>query len=281
MSVAIETTDWQPAPARAREPFVAIGDIHGASHLLRALRERLEQETSAKRIYLGDLIDPSPKYVPNHNVPDVLDQVAEDLDCGGEALAGNHELMMLDFVNCARAKTYPNMKWDTWPRYNNGCDTLSGWMPGLQFWADADIDGAAIRVFDELMTDAQRSVFRRLKLWLHLGKYIFVHGGFERFDLAHQKRALNWWKTPVPSSKYAFHPQWGRFLTSDEAPPKKVQINGHQIMRRPFVGEQRIQIDTGAKIGGPLTAVEIVGDRLRFHHACPPGVTMSSWARQK
>lgn len=278
MSVTIETTEWQTAPAPTTTPFVAIGDIHGASHLLRALRKHLDAEAPHQRIYLGDYIDPAPKWVSKHNVPAVLDMIADDLDQGHVALAGNHELMMrscLDF-GIHDPKTPPRMQTQEWLIYNNGNTTVSAFnVP------DRAPFGDRMRMLRTNMSNRHHSVFDELKFFFQIEKYILVHAGLhDDADWRAQIDDVDWFQRPVPDRSSSWHPFWN-VLAKDEGPSGYVQINGHEIFRAPLVGARRIAIDTGAKIGGPLTAVEIVEDRLRFHHACPSGVTMAGWARRE
>lgn len=96
-------TEWQPAPAAAPRAFCAIGDIHGCANLLAALRAHLDTAApGVERVYLGDLIDPHPKRAHDHDCASVLNQVADDLDRGASALAGNHDAFLL-IAMCAIA----------------------------------------------------------------------------------------------------------------------------------------------------------------------------------
>lgn len=278
MTIAIESTDWQSAPARTTKPLVAVGDIHGASSLLSALRSHLDAQAPHRRIYLGDFVDPYPKYVPNHDVPSVLDQLAEDLDRDAVALAGNHELMMRCWLEFD-GKNMPQMQAQHWLIDNDGNATLSSF--GVAARDRFEDRMAALR---SRMTAKHYRVFESLKTHFEIGKYICIHAGFlggNGYSWGKQIAAEDWFTVPVPNRFGGGpHPMWNRLL-GDEGPRGRVQINGHTPMREPFVGKRRIAIDTGAKVGGPLTAVEIVADKLRFHHACPVGVTMASWARRE
>ena len=67
--------------------------------------------------------------------------------------------------------------------------------------------------------------------------------------------------------------------TTDAAPAGRVLVHGHTPTRRPIIGRKRIAIDTGSKYGGPVTALEIVDDRLRLHQAWPQGVDATRWEK--
>lgn len=265
MTVSIHTTEWQPAPAVSKTPFVAIGDIHGCAHLLRPLREHLNREAPHRRIYLGDFIDPYPEAVPVYDVPAVLDIIADDLDQGHVALAGNHELMLIYCMNykVEGKRSWPGPVIGTWLSENQGNYTLR------QFGV---LDNLPVEdrmaMLETNLSARHQKVLASLRFHLELGKYIFVHAGLhDDVPWRVQLDKENWFECPVPN-RWAPrpHPFWNS-LHGDEGPKNKVQINGHKIVRQPYAGNRRIAIDTGAKIGGPLTAVEIVGDRLRFHQA--------------
>ncbi|MCA3264971.1 MAG: metallophosphoesterase [Azospirillum sp.] len=279
MTIAIETTEWQPAPAPTKKPFVAIGDIHGCAHLLSALRARLDAEAPHRRIYLGDYVDPSPEHVENHDVGAVLDQIADDLDRGAVILAGNHELMMLASMRhvVEDSKRYPVEQSSVWLASNRGGSTLDAFgVPRLIDFKDR------MRILNERISDRQHRVFSSLRFAYEIDEYLFVHAGFyAEPSWREQIEAEDWFSVPMPDRRgYRPHPMWS-CLEGDEGPSGYVQVNGHTIVREPFVGARRIAIDTGAVLGGPLTAAEIVGDRLRFHHACPAGVTMAKWKRRE
>ncbi len=68
--------------------LIAIGDVHGCSHELATLLERVRPTTDDQLVFLGDLINRGP------DTPGVLDLVRQH---GGLSLLGNHELRLLEF----------------------------------------------------------------------------------------------------------------------------------------------------------------------------------------
>ncbi|MCA3265874.1 MAG: metallophosphoesterase [Azospirillum sp.] len=284
--IKVTTSDWLPAPAPVPSPVVAIGDVHGCAHLLAALRAHLDAEAPGQRVYLGDLIDPAPKYRSDHDCASVIDQVADDLDRGAIILAGNHDAFFLIARDCARRGE--ELPWAREPRL---------WLDqgGMETAADIGVvaqapDGCGSETstnesqlalaIDARLTARQRRVFDEMKVWHDHGAYLFVHAGF-RPDAQVEKQKARDWLLRFPTFRdEAAHPLWMRFKNStDAAPVGRVLVHGHTPLRRPMIGRKRIAIDTGAKYGGPLTALEIEGERMRLHQAWPEDVTIESWAK--
>jgi len=130
----------------------------------------------------------------------------------------------------------------------------------------------------ERMTPAQRSVFEAMKVHVEHDKFVLVHAGFHP-SVPLEKQIANADMLRYPTDRdEAFHPLWMRFKPGTDAAPKgRVLIHGHTSVRRAFVGKKRINIDTGAKYGGPITALEIVDDRLRLHQAWPAETDPARW----
>jgi serine/threonine protein phosphatase 1 len=125
---------------------------------------------------------------------------------------------------------------------NGGDASLASW--GVPLAAPAAVWEAAIPT-------AHLAFLRRLPLMHAAGGYLFVHAGLRPgVPLAAQARAdLLWIREP--------------FLSYSGALPAVV-VHGHTPSRLPVVKANRIGIDTGACLGGPLTAVALEADRLRF-----------------
>ncbi len=272
-------TDWRPAPAEAPRAFCAIGDIHGCANLLAALSAHLDTAApSAERVYLGDLIDPHPKREHDHDCAAVLDQIADDLDRGAAALAGNHDAFMLIAMRAiADGTTLPWHSEPTLWRGQGGADTAAAW--GIDRATHAD-DREVAREIASRMTDRQRDVLARLKMWHDVGAYVLVHAGFDpNTPLDRQQARASVFEFPDMRGEQQ-HPLWMRFKVNTDAAPKgRVLIHGHTPTRRPILGRKRICIDTGAKYGGPLTALEVDGDRMRLHQAWPIGMTEAVWVK--
>lgn len=284
--ITVSSGDWQRAPATAPSPIVAIGDIHGNSNLLAALRKHLDHDAQHPRVYLGDLIDPAPRFVPNHDVVGVLDQVAEDIERGAIVLAGNHDAFFIIARDCARRGL--KLPWHSEPRLwldQGGAATAADFGVVAQTQAGWDSEASANETqlalaIDARLTARQRQVFDEMRVSHDHGAFLFVHAGFQPHAPLEKQQAADWlMRFPSPRDEAA-HPLWMRFKNSTDAAPRgRVLVHGHTPMRRPILGRKRIAIDTGAKYGGPLTALEIVGDRMRLHQAWPSGVDATTWAK--
>ena len=150
-------------------------------------------------------------------------------------LIGNHEEMML------AALTGDTPSVNLW-RLNKGEASLRSW--------GAD-PGAPPAEWARALPPRHRATLEGLSLMHRAGEYLFVHAGVrplvpierqDRFDLL-------WIREP--------------FLSWDE-PFGCVVVHGHTPMIDPVVRANRIGIDTGAVIGGPLTCAILEGDRVAF-----------------
>jgi serine/threonine protein phosphatase 1 len=274
----VTTTDWQSAPRPVNSRLVAIGDVHGCAFLLRALRAHLASLPVHRRVYLGDLIDPHPRREHDHNCEDVVDQVAQDLAAGGKVLSGNHDAFFLIAREAGRNRT--DVPWMDGIWYDQGGrETVAAWGFGFSTMGKPH-EGALARELDARMTSEQRGVFDAMKVWVDHDDYLLVHAGFEPHKpLAKQQALASITEFPSIQGEQS-HPLWMRFNPSTDAAPKgRVLVHGHTPTRSAILGKKRICIDTGAKYGGPLTALEIDGDRMRLHQAWPEGMDAAKWKR--
>jgi len=230
-----------PASLPADQRVYAVGDVHGCFERLVAMHEQIAADLAerpvgqAVLIHLGDFVDRGLESA----------QVVEWLVAGPPVpvqqvvnLMGNHEHMMLAALAQADAEAA-----DLWMR-NGGADSLMSW--GVPRTA-AQADWAARIPVPHLM------FLRDLALRHRIGPYLFVHAGVRPgVPLMQQTRQdLLWIREPFLSSKQDFG---------------AVIVHGHSPRRDPFVGRNRIGIDTGAVIGGTLTCVVLEADKLGFIH---------------
>jgi len=275
--IDVTTSDWRPAPKPVSRPLFAIGDVHGASHLLKALQTKLRELCARGRlVYLGDLIDPANR-VNDYDCARVLDLVA--VGAGAEeleeiVLMGNHDQFLTLALAAARANTQLPYSAGTWID-QGGLRTAEAW----KISDETDERKLALAIWDH-MTMAQRKVFERMQIYAEHEDYVLVHAGF-REDVSLAEQLSRSWDSEFPTDRAVEHdhPLWMRLHDEDIAPAGRVQIVGHSPRRKPFIGANRIGIDTGVKSGGPLTMIEIVGERLRCHQAWPQGMTREAWER--
>jgi serine/threonine protein phosphatase 1 len=275
--VRITTTKWQTAPRPVSRPLYAIGDVHGAADLLIALQVKLTQlNAKGVLVYLGDLIDPS-KHVQNHNCARVLETIAtgSGIDALDEhVLMGNHDQFFTLALNAARSGDSLPFEQGTWID-QGGSLTAAAW--GLN--SETDERKLAQAIWDG-MSEAQRGVLDRMKVYMAHDDYLLVHAGFYDYRPLPEQLAKDWRSDfPRRMSDEAEHPFWMRLYGQDIGPKNRTMIVGHSPHRVPRVGKNVINVDTGAKVGGPLTMIEIVNDRMRFHQAWPTGMTAEIWEK--
>ncbi|MCB9949318.1 MAG: serine/threonine protein phosphatase [Rhodospirillaceae bacterium] len=218
----------------------AIGDIHGRADLLAALLRSIASDMvriglpDRRLVFLGDYVDRWPL------VPQVLDILLDHLPPGTTAtfLRGNHEQMMLDFLDDAEAA-------HVWVG-NGGDTTLEGY--GVRWFNDRRT------VREDLMRQMparHRQFLTDTTLNLTVGDYFFVHAGVRpgvSLD-AQAPQDMMWIRN--------------RFLDS-KADFGKVVVHGHTITDAPEIRANRIGIDTGAVMTGRLTSLVLHGAERRF-----------------
>jgi len=229
--------------------YYAIGDVHGEIEKLEALLTSIREDarrTSAAPmvVFLGDLIDRGP------NSRAVVERALRLCEAG-EALAikGNHEELMLHaFSNRESIGIYH------WAE-NGGDETIMSYMMANgphDDWREA-IDEAHLGWIDKLpamIRDEARGV-------------VFVHGGIDPATFPECSDEIRMW---TRSNKFFDPGRW----------PKRPELDGILVVHghtptadfQPHVNPRRINVDTGACFGGPLTAVVLApGAAPRFLHA--------------
>lgn len=221
--------------------YYAIGDVHGEAGLLADLHARIFNDARGKPahiIHLGDLIDRGPD---SRKVIDLVMALQADPppQVHVTTLLGNHEAMMLDALNGPDPG-----KLRLWRR-NGGDETLQSY--GLDpnalgtDWANA-IPSTHMAWLRRLPTE-HYDPDRRL---------VFVHAGIDpaTFPACGAERRL-WTRSP------------GFFdtLTWPDRPELEglLVVHGHTPVRVPVpeIGLRRINLDTGACFGGPLSAIAL------------------------
>ncbi len=237
------------APATLPEDLriYAVGDVHGCATRLQDLHRQIAADLAARPvaqarlIHLGDYIDRGPDSAA------VIALLAAGPDIPGLAipglehisLSGNHEQMML-----AALATREPEDIDLW-LLNGGVETLESW--GID--PDSQTDSWASHI-----ATTHLAWMRDLPLTHQAGGYLFVHAGIRPgMPLATQHRHdLLWIREP--------------FLTSDDD-LGSIVVHGHTPVPAPLVRPNRIDIDTGAYLGGELTCMVLEADRMGFLQA--------------
>jgi serine/threonine protein phosphatase 1 len=236
-------------PARPSVPaglrIYAIGDIHGRLDLLDRLLETLRHDASKARdqttviVFLGDYIDRGP------DSAGVIARLIElqERDPRAVFLRGNHEQMLLDFLND------PNC-YQAWCQLGGEQTLLSYDVTPPLFEEDSvsvDVRGAFALAFPKRHLE-----FIGTTKYMHVeGDYLFVHAGIRpRVNLKEQRpQDLMWIREEFLSSTNKF---------------EKFVVHGHSGNKAPHVHPNRIGIDTLAYRTGNLTALVLEGTKRRF-----------------
>lgn len=221
--------------------YYAIGDIHGEAEKLAALYDVIDDDRArngavSKIVHLGDLIDRGPD---SRRVIEMA--MARTVAGEAHTVAGNHEELMLTAYD--RPDTAGVYHWAS----NGGDETIASYRAAngdKENWRDS-IDA------DHL------TWLRALPIHLHdRGRNIlFVHAGIDprRYPECPDEVKL-WTRSPI-----FYNPaRW------PDRPELKglVVVHGHTPTDdfEPDVRVNRINVDTGACFGGPLTCVVLAPD---------------------
>lgn len=235
--------EFQPAPASLPEGHrvYAIGDVHGCDERLARLHRLVAEDLAARPVprplllHLGDYLDKGP------DSAGVVARLAAGPPLPGVPvvnLMGNHERTMLDALSGERACITDWL-------HTGGREALASW------GADPDApEGWAATI-----PAAHLEFVRGLRLHHRLGGYLFVHAGI---------------RPGVPLEAQAEDDLLrirGSFLSS-EVDHGAVVVHGHTPVRHGAeVYDNRINIDTGAVFGRPLTCLVLEERRLAFLEA--------------
>lgn len=221
----------------------AIGDVHGCYDQLRSLVDRIEddaRDVGGRKliVMLGDYVDRGPKSAA------VLDWLCAAPPSGFErvALAGNHEVLMLEFL----ADPRPDSRWLQF----GGLDTLASYgISPDSFTRARSRERAAM--LDASVPTEHLDLLRDMPSMLTLPNAVFVHAGIRPDSplVTQHDDDLFWIREP--------------FLSA-EMPLDTVVVHGHTPGVEPVVAGRRICVDTGAFATGVLTAVRLDGTGLRF-----------------
>lgn len=225
-----------------------IGDVHGRIDLLRMIHTKIVSDLTARGpgvdcrlIYLGDYIDGGPWS------REVIEALIGDAPAANEkiALMGNHERLLLDFLNDPSAG-------EQWLNVY-GRATLESYgitapekMPlGLNQLADLR---SSLRAN---IPKSHLEFIRSLRPYYVFGDYAFVHAGI-RPGLPVSDQSLE----DLLSIRSEF--------VSSRLKHEKIIVHGHTYSRRPQIRAYRIGIDTGSFMTGNLTCLVLERDTYRF-----------------
>jgi serine/threonine protein phosphatase 1 len=225
----------------------AIGDVHGCDRLLAEMHEKIADDLavgtaeSYRIIHLGDYVDRGPETAA---VIERLSRLAES-DDRVLCLRGNHEEMLLDFLWASPDSGYNFLA-------NGGPATLASYGIAVGQSRSSPLAGGNLaELFAANLPNSHRAFIENLPYFASFGDYFFCHAGV-RPGVALDRQD-------------AFDLTWIRegFLDID-SDFGAVVVHGHTPAHGPEVRSNRINVDTGAVLGGPLTCVVLEGNEHRF-----------------
>ena len=197
----------------------AVGDIHGSLDMVKALIDACRQHAGGgalQFVFLGDYIDRGPD---SAGVIRFMMRLQDELQDRLIALRGNHEAFVLGLLDGSVPR-------EIWLR-NGGVETLASY--GARDAAE--------------LPRAHLDWMRSLRLSYDDGRRFFAHAGVDpQQPLAAQAESvLLWIREPFLSHTGDF----GRLIVHGHTP---------QMTGAPDLRSNRLNIDTAAVFGGPLTA---------------------------
>jgi len=233
---------------RADKPFYAIGDVHGCFDQMQNALERIDADIEAhsvddpRVVLLGDYVD---RGKHSAQVLDFLITLTRNEPDAVICLKGNHEQMMLDFLDD------PKGSGTRWLRYG-GEETLASF--GIAPPEDADDIEALYETSEELheaLPDGAEAWLRTLPLQWQSGNLHCVHAAMDpgRSPLDQSQKTLLWG-----------HPE---FLSQDREDATWV-VHGHTVVDTPTWERGRVSLDTGCYFTGILTAAAFTGPTCRI-----------------
>lgn len=217
----------------------AIGDVHGHLDALQAAHDRIRADggAAARVVHLGDLVDRGP------DSRGVIRYLIEGQAAGRDwpVVLGNHDRMLLRFLT--------DPQW-----IDPGLSQPMHWLDHPGLGAAATLDSYGVAAGQGLAETHRRMLaavprahlfwLGRLPPWYLHPLALFVHAGVRPgVDLRDQTQDdCVWIRRPFLVSR------------ADHGP---LVVHGHTPVDAPAHYGNRLNIDTGAAYGGPLTAVVI------------------------
>ena len=220
-----------------------IGDIHGRRAQLHSLVDLLPRGPSDKLIFLGDLIDRGP------DVPGCVEHVMELRASDPEkvfCLRGNHEQMLLDFIDGANS---------IWIENTTGSEHTFAQYTGRPLRVSTDGDCADAReLIAKKIPAAQITFFRSLPLYHEDDYALYVHAGLE--DGKHPRdsspHALLWTRDSNFYKSYR-----GKPCVFGHTPTPLLPLRGRLGRHGIYLRHSAIGIDTGYSLHSPLSCLSL------------------------
>lgn len=231
--------DALPHPER---PLFVVGDLHGRADLLDIMLEEIDailgevNLNDPQLVFVGDYVDRGPN---SAEVLRKLSVLCRDYSNNVVCLRGNHEQMMLDFLD------KPALRHSRWLR-NGGMSTLASFGVSLDTAElTAEAAGHAAARLEQAVGPEILKWLRELPTSATTGNVTVVHAAADpKKRIQDQSDRIFLWGHPEFLSRTRSDGEW--------------VVHGHTIMNQPEYGDGRISIDTGAYATDKLTAAIIL-----------------------
>jgi serine/threonine protein phosphatase 1 len=221
----------------------AIGDVHGCFAQLQSLLKVITDDAAAIQgpkliVTLGDYVDRGPQSAA------VLDWICSPPPPTFQriSLAGNHEAMMLDFLDDPRTDS-------PWLRYG-GIETLRSYGVDTDAFLKGSRRDRTMRMAAAIPAEHVQTLLN-LPAIVTMAEAVFVHAGIRPGIALEQQREedLLWIREPFLGNPGADGP---------------LVVHGHTPGTVPVQVGRRICVDTGAFATGVLTALRLHGNQVSF-----------------
>lgn len=228
--------------------MMIIGDIHGCHETLKELLSRYPDETEIYSV--GDIIDRGPK-------SEEVVQLA--IDMGFKTVIGNHEHMLLDYIEKTNKYKSGTFLYNGGRETLNGCKDSKGRKRGLQGgMGRRNIVRRMRSAYEGDMPIKHLEYFKKMPFYFDTGEYLISHAG------------VSFGKSLEDSCRGS-QPDiiWHR--SSLRKVKGRTQVVGHTPIGAPQYEDHYINIDTGCVYGayGHLTALIIDKENNRTDISIP------------
>lgn len=222
----------------------AMGDIHGQKAMLEDGLGRIERDGGGRTVFLGDYVDRGP------DSAGVIDLLCQGIDDGRDwiCLKGNHDRLFEWFITppAPRSDPYLLVGAHWFHEQLGGLDTARSY--GVQVPGQIRTKTLAAE-FRTAVPSRHLQFLQELKLWHRQAGYFFVHAGVRPgVPLESQDEEDLLW------IRQEFH--------RDERDHGAFIVHGHTPVGAPDLRVNRLNLDTGAGYGDPLSVAVFEGAEI-------------------
>jgi serine/threonine protein phosphatase 1 len=224
------------------ETIYAIGDIHGQRPMLEDALDRIERDGGGRVVFLGDYVDRGP------DSKGVIDLLATGVNEGRDwiCIKGNHDRLFEWYVTPPEPRHDPHLLISYhWLHPNiGGVATARSYDLEVQ---EHMRQGFVARLLRDAMPDSHLPFLQNCKLMHREGGLLFVHAGIRPgVPLDRQDEEDLVW------IRQEFH--------NDPRDHGVFVVHGHTPVETPDFRSNRLNLDTGAGFGRPLSIAVFEGE---------------------